>query len=217
VRSIQNSFIKYMYSTQNQHFAKMLAKCSLTLTILIIIWIYNILLFQFNWDFIYSAIIHVSDVSDDPNVIFACQVQRRSQRPLSTKHPEFALSVAVVDTRRVLRERETTARGVYCRPCASMFTFRPIIRPNVHGLVVTRLVVTYLVVSVYPQQRAERIRPYLNITRRLFIDWLGKANNHGEVDQVETRGSRNSITKREKLAFSKNVFFFFLHFIQDSK
>jgi hypothetical protein len=33
---------------------------------LIIIWISIILLFQFNWDFIYSAIIHVSDVSDDP-------------------------------------------------------------------------------------------------------------------------------------------------------
>jgi hypothetical protein len=37
----------------------------------------------------------VSDVSDDPDGIFACRVQR----PLSTKHPEFALSVAVVDTR----------------------------------------------------------------------------------------------------------------------
>jgi hypothetical protein len=39
----------------------------------------------------------------------ACQ----SQCPLSPKHPEFALSVAVVDTRGVLRARETTARGVY--------------------------------------------------------------------------------------------------------
>jgi hypothetical protein len=68
---------------------------TLTLTILIIIWIYIILLFQFNWDFIYSAIIHVSDVSDDQDEIFACWVQR----PLSTKQPEFALSVAVVDTR----------------------------------------------------------------------------------------------------------------------
>jgi hypothetical protein len=29
-----------------------------------------------------------------------------------TKHPEFVLSVAVVDTRRVLRVRETTVRGV---------------------------------------------------------------------------------------------------------
>jgi hypothetical protein len=37
----------------------------------------------------------MSDVSDDPNGIFACRVQR----PLSTKHPEFVLSVAVVDTR----------------------------------------------------------------------------------------------------------------------
>jgi hypothetical protein len=26
----------------------------------------------FNWDIIYSAIIHVSDVSDDPDEIFAC-------------------------------------------------------------------------------------------------------------------------------------------------
>jgi hypothetical protein len=50
------------------------------------------------------------DVSDG---IFACRVQRRSQHPLSTKHPEFALSVAVVDARRVLRARETTARGAY--------------------------------------------------------------------------------------------------------
>jgi hypothetical protein len=30
---------------------------------------------------------------------------------------EFALSVAVVDTRRVLRGRETTARGVYGISC----------------------------------------------------------------------------------------------------
>jgi hypothetical protein len=43
VHSIQNSCIKY--STQNQHFAE------------IIIWISIILLFQFIWDFIYSAII----------------------------------------------------------------------------------------------------------------------------------------------------------------
>jgi hypothetical protein len=45
--------------------------------------------------------IHVSDVSDDPDGIFACRIglQRRSQRPLSMKQPEFALSVAVVDTR----------------------------------------------------------------------------------------------------------------------
>jgi hypothetical protein len=99
VRSIQNSYIKY--STQDQHFANMFA-----------FWISIILLFQFNWFFIYSAIIHVSDVSDDPDGIFACRIQRWSQRPLSMKHPEFALSVAVVDTRRVLRARETTPRGV---------------------------------------------------------------------------------------------------------
>jgi hypothetical protein len=54
----------------------------------------------------------VSDVSDDPDGIFACRVQRRSQRPLSTKQPEFVLSVAVVDTCKVLRARETAARGV---------------------------------------------------------------------------------------------------------
>jgi hypothetical protein len=40
----------------------------------------------------------VSDVSDGPDGIFACSVQRRSQRSFSTKHPEFALC-AVVDTR----------------------------------------------------------------------------------------------------------------------
>jgi hypothetical protein len=74
-----------------------------------------------------APIIHVFDVSDDPDGIFACQVQHRSQHPLSTKPQEFALSVAAVDTRSlagarnhcegsvhvVLRARETTARGVY--------------------------------------------------------------------------------------------------------
>jgi hypothetical protein len=75
VRSIQTACIKYS-----------IQKCSLTLAILIIIWNSIILLFQFNWDIIYSAIIHVSDVSDDTDGIFACWVQRRSQRPLSTKH-----------------------------------------------------------------------------------------------------------------------------------
>jgi hypothetical protein len=87
VRSIQKTPLK----------TNILLKCSLTLTMLITIWISIILLFQFNWDFIYSAIIHVSDVSDG---IFACWVQRQSQHPLSTKYPEFALSVAVA--------RETT-------------------------------------------------------------------------------------------------------------
>jgi hypothetical protein len=53
VHSIQYSCIKY--STQNQNFAEMFT----TLTILIIIWISIILLFQFIWDFIYSAIIHM--------------------------------------------------------------------------------------------------------------------------------------------------------------
>jgi hypothetical protein len=69
-----------------------LLKCSLTLTILVMIWISIILLFQFICDFIYSAIIHMCDVSDDLDGIFACWVQRRSQRPPSTKQPEFALS-----------------------------------------------------------------------------------------------------------------------------
>jgi hypothetical protein len=36
----------------------------------------------------------------------------RSQRPLSTKQPEFALSVAVVDTRRVLRHEKPLRGGV---------------------------------------------------------------------------------------------------------
>jgi hypothetical protein len=35
---------------------------------------------------------YVSDVSDDPDGIFVCCVQRRSQRPLLTKQLEFALS-----------------------------------------------------------------------------------------------------------------------------
>jgi hypothetical protein len=56
VHSIQNSCINY--STQNQNFAEMF-----TLTILIIIWISIILLFQFIWDFIYSAIIHMCPMS----------------------------------------------------------------------------------------------------------------------------------------------------------
>jgi hypothetical protein len=35
---------------------------------------------------------YVSDVSDDLYGIFACWVQRRTQRPQSMKQPEFALS-----------------------------------------------------------------------------------------------------------------------------
>jgi hypothetical protein len=42
---------------------------------------------------------------DDPDGIFACQ----PTAPSFDEIPEF---VAVVDTRRVLRARETTARGV---------------------------------------------------------------------------------------------------------
>jgi hypothetical protein len=45
-----------------------------------------------------------------PDGIFVCRVQRQSQCPLSTKHPEFALSVAVVDTHRVLRSVVITGR-----------------------------------------------------------------------------------------------------------
>jgi hypothetical protein len=55
----------------------------------------------------------VSDVSDDPDGIFTCRVQHRSQHPLSTKHLEFALSVAVVETCIALWAQETTVRGVY--------------------------------------------------------------------------------------------------------
>jgi hypothetical protein len=80
VRSIQNSCIK---NTPLK--ISILLKCSLTLTILTIIWISIIFLFQFNWDIIYLAIIHVSDVSDDADRIFAC----RSQCTLSTKHPNL--------------------------------------------------------------------------------------------------------------------------------
>jgi hypothetical protein len=55
IHSIQNSCISH--STQNQHFAEMFTYC--TLTILVIIWISIILLFQFICDFIYSAIIRM--------------------------------------------------------------------------------------------------------------------------------------------------------------
>jgi hypothetical protein len=44
------------------------------------------------WFHLFGNYSYVSDVSDDPDGIFACWVQRRSQRPLSTKQPEFALS-----------------------------------------------------------------------------------------------------------------------------
>jgi hypothetical protein len=92
VRSNQNSCIKY--STQKQHFAKLFTYSDNTN--------YNLnfyyLLLQFNWDFIYSAIIHVSDVSDDPGGIFACCTASITA-PSFDKQPEYALSVAVVDTR----------------------------------------------------------------------------------------------------------------------
>jgi hypothetical protein len=48
----------------------------------------------------------LTDVSDDPDGIFAITA------PSFDEIPEFALSVAVVDARRVLRARETTATGV---------------------------------------------------------------------------------------------------------
>jgi hypothetical protein len=51
----------------------------------------------------------VSDVTDDPDEIFAC----RSQRPLSTRHPEFALSVAVVDMRSLAGARNHCEGSVH--------------------------------------------------------------------------------------------------------
>jgi hypothetical protein len=80
------------------------------LTILIIIWISIILVFQFNWD-ITSAIIHMCLMS----------VMTPITAPSFGETFEFALSVVVVDTRRVLRARETTARGVYLHICPHMF------------------------------------------------------------------------------------------------
>jgi hypothetical protein len=79
------------------------------------------------WDFIYSAIIHVSDVSDGNYScvwcqwwqLFMCLMSVMEFCVLSTvpitapsfdETMEFALSVAMVDTHRVLQARETTAR-----------------------------------------------------------------------------------------------------------
>jgi hypothetical protein len=44
------------------------------------------------------------NVSDDADGIFACRVQRRSQRPLSTEHPNLPYLAVVVH--RVLRARK---------------------------------------------------------------------------------------------------------------
>jgi hypothetical protein len=96
VRSIQNS----KYSTQNQHFAKMFTYSGNTN--------YNLNFYYFTVS-IYLRFHLFGNYScvwcqcHDPDGIFACRVQR----PLSTKHPEFALSVAVVDTRSL-----AGARGV---------------------------------------------------------------------------------------------------------
>jgi hypothetical protein len=83
VRSIKNSCIKY--STQNQHFAEMFTYSDNTN--------YNLNFYYFIVSIylgfhLFSNYSYVSDVSDDPDGIFACRVQR----PLSTKQPEFALS-----------------------------------------------------------------------------------------------------------------------------
>jgi hypothetical protein len=54
----------------------------------------------------------VSDVSDDIHGTFACLSTAPITVPSFDETSEFALSVAVVDMRSVLRARETTARGV---------------------------------------------------------------------------------------------------------
>jgi hypothetical protein len=87
VQTIQNYCIKY--STQNQHFAEMFTysdntNCNLNFYYFIV----SISLI-FNLFGNYS---YVSDVSDDTDGIFACWAQRRSQRPHSTKQPEFAFA-----------------------------------------------------------------------------------------------------------------------------
>jgi hypothetical protein len=61
----------------------------------------------------------VSDVSDDPDGIFACRVQC----PLSTKHPEFALSVAVAQIRVESCGREKPLRGGVHSSCYSSISY----------------------------------------------------------------------------------------------
>jgi hypothetical protein len=100
ILSIQNSCIKY--STQNQYFAEMFTYSDNT-----IIWISIILLFQFICDFIYSAIIHICPMSVMDGITAPITA------PSFDKGAGICAIVAVVDTRGVLRVRETTARGVY--------------------------------------------------------------------------------------------------------
>jgi hypothetical protein len=102
IHSIQNSCITY--STQNQHFITSIY-CQIWQYILVIIWISIILLLQLICDFIYSAIIHMCLMSVMTSMEFSCAFDETAI---------ICAIPAVVDTRRVLRARETTARGVYC-------------------------------------------------------------------------------------------------------
>jgi hypothetical protein len=91
VHSIQNSI---KYSTQNQHFAEMFNQHFAEMFTYSDNTNYNLNLYYFIVSIylrfhLFGNYSHVSDhVSDDPDGIFAC----RSQRPLSTKQPDFALS-----------------------------------------------------------------------------------------------------------------------------
>jgi hypothetical protein len=87
VHGIQNSCIKY--STQNQHFAEIFTYSDNTNYNLNFYYFIVSIYLRFHLFGNYS---YVSGVSDDPDGIFACRVQRQSQHPFSTKQLEFALS-----------------------------------------------------------------------------------------------------------------------------
>jgi hypothetical protein len=104
IHSIQNSCIKY--AIQNQHFAEMFTYSDNTN--------YNLNFYYFIfpiylWFNLFGNYSYVSDVSD---------FRVLSTAPSFDETAGICAIVAVVDTRRVLRARETTARGVYPLWCS---------------------------------------------------------------------------------------------------
>jgi hypothetical protein len=100
IHSIPNSCIKY--STQNQHFAEMFTYSDDTN--------YNLNFYYFIvsiylWFHLFGNYSYASDVG--------CNFRVLSSEPSFDDTTGICAIVAVVDTRRVLRARETTARGVH--------------------------------------------------------------------------------------------------------
>jgi hypothetical protein len=69
-------------------------------------------LFQFICDFIYSAIIHMCLMSVMTSMEFSRAEYSADHSASFDETAEICTISAVVDTRRVLQARETTARGV---------------------------------------------------------------------------------------------------------